>query len=262
MPLTLAVGFAMIAAYASRVPSSRSSASSSRRATDTETDTVRDACRSSTGGSRSTIRIVARAVRLQCWIVAPAYLELCVLVLVFMQGLQVGTELFPQVDSGQFVLRLRSPPGSNFELTREFHSWARNAWRRSKRRPDPTTSRSRWGTRGRSRRTSVSTTWCCSCRRAGRRPVAGRVHRRQPHQIGRVPGAAPQGVPRARHPLACAPLSRLGRTGPSRGPAPRAALATYGFAEPGDIVSSVMSFKLVLDSDLGARDRHRNGKRP
>ena len=36
-----------------------------------------------------------------------------------MLGLQVGTELFPQIDSGQFVLRFRPPPGSNFELTRQ-----------------------------------------------------------------------------------------------------------------------------------------------
>ena len=36
-----------------------------------------------------------------------------------MLGLQVGTELFPQIDSGEFVLRFRPPPGSNFELTRQ-----------------------------------------------------------------------------------------------------------------------------------------------
>ena len=34
-------------------------------------------------------------------------------------GLQIGTELFPQIDSGQFVLRFRPPPGSGFELTRQ-----------------------------------------------------------------------------------------------------------------------------------------------
>ena len=34
-------------------------------------------------------------------------------------GRQVGTELFPQVDSGQFVLRFRAPPGSQYELTRK-----------------------------------------------------------------------------------------------------------------------------------------------
>ena len=33
--------------------------------------------------------------------------------------MQLGTELFPQIDSGEFVLRFRPPIGSNFELTRE-----------------------------------------------------------------------------------------------------------------------------------------------
>ena len=56
-------------------------------------------------------------VRLR-WVVVPAYLGACALVL-WQLGLQVGTELFPQVDSGQFVLRFRPPPGSNFELTRQ-----------------------------------------------------------------------------------------------------------------------------------------------
>ncbi len=48
----------------------------------------------------------------------PVYLGACALILGVL-GLQVGTELFPQVDSGQFVLRFRPPPGSNFELTRQ-----------------------------------------------------------------------------------------------------------------------------------------------
>ena len=52
------------------------------------------------------------------WIIIPAYLGACVLVLVGL-GSQVGTELFPQIDSGEFVLRFRPPAGSNFELTRE-----------------------------------------------------------------------------------------------------------------------------------------------
>jgi multidrug efflux pump subunit AcrB len=52
------------------------------------------------------------------WLVAGAYLGGCALILAAL-GLQVGTELFPQVDSGQFVLRFRPPPGSNFELTRQ-----------------------------------------------------------------------------------------------------------------------------------------------
>ena len=52
------------------------------------------------------------------WIVVPTYVIACGLVLASL-GLQVGTELFPQIDSGEFVLRFRPPPGSNFELTRE-----------------------------------------------------------------------------------------------------------------------------------------------
>ena len=38
-------------------------------------------------------------------------------------GTQLGTELFPQVDSGKFVLRFRTPPGTNYELTRQ--AWLR-----------------------------------------------------------------------------------------------------------------------------------------
>ena len=56
-------------------------------------------------------------VRLRWWVV-PGYLAACALVL-WLVGLRVGTELFPQVDSGMFVLRFRPPPGSNFELTRQ-----------------------------------------------------------------------------------------------------------------------------------------------
>ncbi|HEY2760085.1 MAG TPA: efflux RND transporter permease subunit, partial [Pirellulales bacterium] len=52
------------------------------------------------------------------WIVVPVYLGVCLLVLLAV-GTQLGTELFPQVDSGEFVLRFRAPPGSNFEITRE-----------------------------------------------------------------------------------------------------------------------------------------------
>jgi multidrug efflux pump subunit AcrB len=56
-------------------------------------------------------------VRLR-WLVVPGYIGVCALILLVL-GLQVGTELFPRVDSGQFVLRFRPPPGSNFELTRQ-----------------------------------------------------------------------------------------------------------------------------------------------
>ncbi len=52
------------------------------------------------------------------WVVVPAYLAACVAVLAVL-GLQLGRELFPRIDSGEFVLRFRPPPGSSYELTRE-----------------------------------------------------------------------------------------------------------------------------------------------
>jgi multidrug efflux pump subunit AcrB len=55
-------------------------------------------------------------------IVVGGYLAACVVILAVV-GLQLGTELFPQVDSGEFVLRFRMPPGTNYELTRE--AWVR-----------------------------------------------------------------------------------------------------------------------------------------
>ena len=62
-------------------------------------------------------KVVGWSVRLR-WLVVPGYLVACGLIL-WLVGLQVGTELFPQIDSGEFVLRFRPPPGSNFELTRQ-----------------------------------------------------------------------------------------------------------------------------------------------
>jgi multidrug efflux pump subunit AcrB len=61
--------------------------------------------------------VVGAAIRWR-WVVVPGYLAACALVLA-LAGPQLGTELFPQVDSGQFVLRFRMPPGTNYELTRE-----------------------------------------------------------------------------------------------------------------------------------------------
>ena len=62
-------------------------------------------------------KAVQWSVRLRLWVV-PGYLAACAVIL-WLLGSQVGTELFPQVDSGEFVLRFRPPPGSNFELTRQ-----------------------------------------------------------------------------------------------------------------------------------------------
>jgi multidrug efflux pump subunit AcrB len=61
-------------------------------------------------------KVVDWFIRLRWWVV-PIYLVACGLILGLL-GLEVGTELFPRIDSGEFVLRFRSPPGSNYELTR------------------------------------------------------------------------------------------------------------------------------------------------
>jgi multidrug efflux pump subunit AcrB len=57
------------------------------------------------------------------WVVVPTYLVLSAALLVGL-GSQLGRELFPQVDSGEFVVRFRAPPGSNFEITRQI--WAKS----------------------------------------------------------------------------------------------------------------------------------------
>jgi multidrug efflux pump subunit AcrB len=57
------------------------------------------------------------------WLVVPAYVVLCAALLVGL-GTRLGTELFPQVDSGEFVVRFRAPPGSDFEITRQI--WAKS----------------------------------------------------------------------------------------------------------------------------------------
>jgi multidrug efflux pump subunit AcrB len=56
------------------------------------------------------------------WLVVPAYFVGCA-ALLWGLGTRLGTELFPQVDSGEFVIRFRAPPGSDFEITRQV--WAK-----------------------------------------------------------------------------------------------------------------------------------------
>ncbi len=57
------------------------------------------------------------------WLVVPAYFGACAAVLLVL-GPRLGTELFPQVDAGEFVIRFRAPPGSDFEITRQI--WAKS----------------------------------------------------------------------------------------------------------------------------------------
>ena len=114
MPLTLAVGFAMIVV----VPALQHVRAGLVRGPAQAHGRMATRSRGLFGRMLKVYgKAVSWLVRLR-WVVVPAYLGACALVL-WLLGLQVGTELFPQVDSGQFVLRFRPPPGSNFELTRQ-----------------------------------------------------------------------------------------------------------------------------------------------
>jgi multidrug efflux pump subunit AcrB len=113
MPLTLGVGFAMISSYllsSTFVPIMCVALLKHMGHHDEEA-----------GVFGRLLKVYRRAVnwfvRLR-WLVVPVYLGACGLIL-WALGVQIGTELFPQIDSGQFVLRFRPPPGSNFELTRQ-----------------------------------------------------------------------------------------------------------------------------------------------
>ena len=109
MPLSLAVGFAMIASY---ILSS----------TFVPVLCVWLLKRESAHGSEPAAyvrygRLLTKSVRSRR-ILVPAYLVLAVLA-VFAIGSQIGTEIFPQTDKGQFQLRLRAPTGTRIERTEE-----------------------------------------------------------------------------------------------------------------------------------------------
>src|SRR5262249_12666417 len=57
----------------------------------------------------------AMAVR---WVLVPAYLGATVVLVVLVGGL-LGMEIFPQVDAGQFQLRIRAPEGTPLERTEQ-----------------------------------------------------------------------------------------------------------------------------------------------
>src|SRR5262249_34836185 len=114
MPLTLGVGFAMISAYLlsnTFVPVLCVYLLKPMHGRAEAKEGLFDRMLKAYG------KAVGWFVRLR-WVVVPAYVAGCALILGLL-GTQLGTELFPQVDSGQFVLRFRPPPGSNYELTRQ-----------------------------------------------------------------------------------------------------------------------------------------------
>lgn len=123
MPLALAVGFAMIASYllsSSFVPvmsvwllkSVERAASSVEREDTTLSRSTLHAPRSTLLGSTLQTLVTAR------WLVVPVY-TVAAVALILLAGLPLGTEIFPQVDAGQFQMRLRAPTGTRIERTEE-----------------------------------------------------------------------------------------------------------------------------------------------
>jgi multidrug efflux pump subunit AcrB len=111
-PLALAVGFSMVASYLLSTTLVPVLAARLLR-------NMHDAGH----GGRQTLfervgdgygRFIEAIVRLR-WAVLPVYLFLCAAAFLLMRD--IGTELFPRVDTGQFQLRVRAPAGTRLERT-------------------------------------------------------------------------------------------------------------------------------------------------
>ncbi|VTR97324.1 efflux RND transporter permease subunit [Tuwongella immobilis] len=108
IPLSLAVGFAMISSYLL----------SSTLVPVLSVWLLRNRHSTSTHESRG-IPLPGLGLLLQLrWLVIPLYLTGAIGIVVFL-GPQLGQEIFPQVDSGQFQFRLRAPVGTRIEQTEQ-----------------------------------------------------------------------------------------------------------------------------------------------
>ncbi|MFN6128368.1 MAG: efflux RND transporter permease subunit [Planctomycetota bacterium] len=110
VPLSLAVGFSMIASYllsSTFVPVMSVWLLRHRNQQDASRITLFDRFRIVYE------RILANLCTLR-WVLAPAYLVACVGIVVWF-GAQLGRSVFPVVDSGQFRLRMRAPDGTHIE---------------------------------------------------------------------------------------------------------------------------------------------------
>jgi multidrug efflux pump subunit AcrB len=118
VPLSLAVGFSMIASYilsSTFVPvvstwllrhvahEHQEAHSKSKRPRRSWHDRYQD--------------LATNLVRLR-WLVVPAYLAVC-LAIVGLLGPRLGVEIFPTIDAGEFRLRMRAPDGTHFERSEQ-----------------------------------------------------------------------------------------------------------------------------------------------
>jgi multidrug efflux pump subunit AcrB len=111
IPLSLAVGFAMVASYI--LSSTFVPVLSVWLLRHQHLDADRP---SLFGALRGTYASFASGVVALRWLVAPLYLVGAGAVIWFL-GRQVGREIFPVIDAGQFALRLRAPAGTRIEET-------------------------------------------------------------------------------------------------------------------------------------------------
>lgn len=109
VPLSLAVGFAMVASYV--LSSTFVPVLSVWLLRGHHAGRVGEPGFASRGFAR-----VARSVASARWLLVPVYLLVAGGVTVLV-GRQLGTEIFPQVDAGQFQFRLKAPTGTRIEET-------------------------------------------------------------------------------------------------------------------------------------------------
>ncbi len=112
VPLSLAVGFAMVTSY---LLSSTFVPVLSTWLLRHHHQLVRGRKTAFQRAQESYGRAIWGIVRLR-WLVVPAYLAATVAV-VFLVGRTLGVEIFPKVDAGRFQLRMRAPDGTRYEKT-------------------------------------------------------------------------------------------------------------------------------------------------
>ena len=116
VPLSLAVGFSMVASYL--LASTLVPVLSTWTIRADREDEIETAEKTSSGFRRfqEFYAGAARKVVSVRWLVAGAYLVAAVLVIKFI-GDRIGTEIFPKVDAGQLQVRLRAPSGTRVDRT-------------------------------------------------------------------------------------------------------------------------------------------------
>ena len=112
VPLSLAVGFSMIASYilsSTLVPILSVWILSEKRYRNHRSDSMFDYLK------RAYSWVLRMLLKLR-WLLVPAYLVVMGILLYSLFPL-LGTEIFPRVDSGQFQLRIKAPTGTRIEKT-------------------------------------------------------------------------------------------------------------------------------------------------